>query len=222
MEFAQYEGVVLPRMTQKNLESGRIYTVDEGEHAGKSYPSITRVLGAAPKPHLEAWKERVGAEEAGLIKQRAANRGERLHKLSELYLANKALPSVSLSVVELWRNLHTWLDEHVTCVYLQEANIYSDLLGVAGRFDLLADVDGVLSIVDFKQSDKPKRESWITDYYLQGTFYSLALYERTGLRAKRIIFPITSPQGTAVFETSPLTHYKKLISRIEDFYATVA
>jgi genome maintenance exonuclease 1 len=44
----------------------------------------------------------------------------------------------------------------------------------AGQTDLVGVYQGRESIVDFKQSNKPKREEWIEDYYYQGVAYATA------------------------------------------------
>ena len=44
----------------------------------------------------------------------------------------------------------------------------------AGQTDLVGVYQGRESIIDFKQSNKPKREEWIEDYYYQGVAYATA------------------------------------------------
>lgn len=216
--FIHDGSIALPKLKQRNLPSGRVYEVVGSKAV---YPSITRVLAAKPKPALDAWRARVGHAEANKISARATAAGTSLHHLAEQHLKNGELPSVGPHVQELWRFVKPWLDEHVTRVYEQEADVFSERLGAAGRFDLLAEIDAKdLSIVDFKTSGKPKIEKWMQDYYLQGTFYSCALYELTGRRARRIIFPVISPEGLQVFETNPMAHLDELVERIDEFYAT--
>jgi hypothetical protein len=216
--FHHHAKLRLPRLEQRNLASGRVYAVMGTDLV---YPSITRVLGAKPKPYLAAWKERVGEAEAHRISTTAAGRGTKLHTLAEQYLGNDTLNPVEPHVMELWQHLRPWLDAHITGVYAQEVDLYSDHLMVAGRTDLIADVEGVPSVVDFKQANKPKKASQITDYYLQGTFYALALYERTGMICKQVVFPVSSPEGIQVFIVKPADHYDALVSRITEFYAAL-
>lgn len=224
MPFLQHPPLPLPTLKQQNAESGRVYLVEEGEHEGLALPSITRILGDAPKPWLKAWQQRVGLEEAQRITQQAASRGTALHSLAEYYIGNEedkfapALGSASLAVQELWSKLQPWLDAHITGVYAQECSLFSVQLGAAGRTDLIADVDDDLAIVDFKNSRRPKSESGVQDYYLQGTFYACALFEMTGLRAKRIIFPVVSPDRLQIFETTIQQNFDRLRERIAAFY----
>lgn len=214
----------LPTLTQHNAATGRVYRVEDGPHAGEEYPSITRMLGSAPKPWLKKWQERVGIEEARRISQQATSRGTALHTLSEHYLDNNtekydaAYERAEIPVRELWSKLRPWLHTHVTRIYGLEASLYSHQLKVAGRTDMIAEVDGVLSIVDFKNSRRPKSEGQVQDYYLQGTFYACALFEMTGRKVDRIIFPVVSPERLQIFETKAGANFDRLRIRIAEFY----
>lgn len=216
--FHHYPPLSLPTLEQMNLKTGRVYHVLNGADSGVHYPSITRVLGAKPKPQLEAWKRRVGPQEAQRVSQAASGRGKKLHALVEEYVGNHPIGTIEPHVNELWQHLSPWLDAHITGVYGQECDLYSRKLAVAGRTDMIATVDGALAIVDFKQANRPKRPEYVGDYYLQGTFYSLALYELTGMQAKHIVIPVASPEGLQVFVTQPKLHYQELFKRIKDFY----
>lgn len=221
--FPHDASIVLPKLTQKNLESGRVYLVEDGAHKGAAYPSITRVLGAKPKPQLIAWRKRVGPAKAAAISKRATTQGTGFHTLAERFLNNetdlgKPLPNV----MELWQYTRPWLQKNITCVYRQEADVFSHKLAVAGRFDLLADVCGELAVVDFKTSTKEKKEEWVEDYLLQGTFYSLSVYELTQRKVKRIVILVAHPDGLQVFETKPMVHFDKLYYRINEYYEKYA
>jgi genome maintenance exonuclease 1 len=211
--------LTFPRLRQVNLSTGRCYVAEEGENKGLVLPSITRILGKKEKPQLEAWKARLGPQEAARQSAIATVQGSALHKLMECHLNNQGLPRFGPNVGELWQHLHRWLDDHITAVYAQEQDVASFLLGGAGRLDLLAEVDGDIAIVDAKTSKRPKRDEWIEDYFIQGTFYAMAVFEATGQQVKRIVVPISNPEtGIQIFETTPKKHYRELMVRIEDFY----
>ncbi len=216
------EAFNFPTLKQVNLPTGRVYKVETGEFIGSVYPSITRVLGKKEKPALEAWKERVGPDEAARVSARATIQGSAVHKLAECHLNNEGLPKYMPHVAELWGYLRPWLDTHVQVVYAQEQDIFSDKLGVAGRMDILALIDDIVSIADVKTSTRPKIDEYVQDYYLQGTFYAVAIYERTGILPKRIVLPIVSPQGIQVFESTPMKHFDELVSRVTEFYESYA
>lgn len=221
MKFPIDDTVLWPTLTQSNSSRGRVYIVEDGPHKGNVFPSITRALGSKPKPFLEEWRKRVGREEAAKITRRAAVRGSAVHKLTECYLASEPMPTYGPHIMEVWTHLRPWFDKHITKVYAQERDVYSTRLMVAGRLDLLAELDSTtIAVVDIKTTDKPKREEWIGDYYLQGSFYAFALFELTGMRAKKIVFPIASAEGIQVFETVPMKHLDELRERIDYFYTT--
>ena len=58
-------------------DTGRVYHTPSG-----SYPSITTVLKIINEEAIEAWKKRVGLEEANRVGNRAARRGTLVHEIS--------------------------------------------------------------------------------------------------------------------------------------------
>jgi hypothetical protein len=66
---------------QHNTSKGRFYETPHG-----LFPSVTTVLSSLPSPELDAWRERVGREQADLISKRATDRGSRLHAYCESIL----------------------------------------------------------------------------------------------------------------------------------------
>lgn len=146
--------------------------------------SVTTRLGQAmDKSGLEAWKKRVGEEEAAKISTQAGIRGTAVHDLAEKYLLND--PHYTRGAMPI--NVHTFsairkiLDERIGTIYALEAPLYSETLRTAGRTDCIAEFDGITSIVDFKTSKRPKKEEHILSYFLQATCYSLMAEELTDL-----------------------------------------
>jgi genome maintenance exonuclease 1 len=80
---------------------------------------------------------------------------------------------------------------------------------MAGRSDCIAEYEGVLSVIDFKGSTKPKRKEDIHSYFLQATAYAVMWEERTGEKIPQIVILISCDDGTTqVFVEQP-KHYKK-------------
>ncbi len=162
----------------------RFYVTPEGN----KYPSITTVIGANSKKQkvLRKWRARVGEEAAQKKTTRSSSRGTKVHKLFEDYLNNKDLnykdPLSKYMFVRSKDTLH-----RINNIYLQEAALYSDTLELAGRVDCIAEFDGVLSIIDFKTSDKYKKEEYLYDYYVQECAYALCLQERYGIQVKQLV-----------------------------------
>ena len=169
-----------------DISSGRRYITPEG----KSYPSITTVLGSRGKEGLLAWRKRVGEAEADRISRIAAGNGSLVHGLCERYINNseevlsgKEMPVVKQSFLTIKKVLDRALGE----VYLQECALYSDHLAVAGRVDLVAKFEGKLSIIDFKTSSRVKSRTDIHNYFIQEAAYAIMVEERTGLPVNNLV-----------------------------------
>ena len=198
------------------------------EHDGKTdyYPSVTTILSNDPvkQKSLAAWRTRVGVEEANKISKRAAGRGEILHKICEDYLNNKEeYLSPRHDANAMFFDLKTKLDEKVEYVVSQEVALVSHTLRIAGRVDLIANWDGHLAVIDFKQSNRPKKIEWVGDYFKQISAYTAMVYEMTDTLIQHGVIMIAvdgaSPQ---IFEFNPWDHIKDLcadIYRYEDSLA---
>ena len=167
----------------ETTDSGRTYSTPDG----KSYPSITTVLSILNEHIIQAWRDRVGEEEANRISGKASNRGTRVHSIVEKYLNNedttKALPHIRQSL----ENLKPVLDDNIGTIFGLEVPLYSNHLGVAGRCDCIAQYNGVPSIIDFKTSRYKKKKEKISNYFAQGAAYSIMWEERTGMVVPNIV-----------------------------------
>ena len=125
---------------------------------------------------------RVGHEEANRISHRASSRGTRVHEIVEKYINNEEnfKDGYTPDIISSFSDLKPILDNRIGRVFAQEAPLYSNHLGVAGRVDCIAEFDGRLSVIDFKTSMKPKRKDWITNYFMQESAYAIMWEERTG------------------------------------------
>jgi len=202
-----------PRVT---IDGKRYYRDEDRDVA---YPSVTTFLSSKPKPGLLEWRNRVGPEEAQRIMTRAANRGTKLHKLVEDYLQNQ-LNIDEIDFDDKFR-FHTYAKavDRVDNIRLMEAPLLSHVLQLAGTVDLVAEFDGVLSIIDHKTSSKPKKKEWITDYFLQATCYSIAIEEMYGIKITQLVVAVVvdddpTPQ---VFVEDRRNYYKELYQRIDEF-----
>src|SRR5210317_2609363 len=168
----------LPELECETLPTGRTYVTPEGN----KYPSITTVLGHFGKEAIQAWRKRVGEEEANKISTQAGTRGTAVHKLAEDYLNNEADWKKGAMPTNLFafNQIKPILDKNIDNIIMQEAFLYSDKLQCAGQVDCIAEYEGKLSIIDFKTSRKPKKEEWITNYFIQESVYAVAFEERTG------------------------------------------
>ena len=150
------------------------------------YPSITSVLSVLDGDWLQEWKDRVGEQEANRISKLSTNRGTNVHSLCEDYLNNVPLSCKMPDAREMFISIKPLLNR-INNIHFQEACLYSDRLKVAGTVDVIAEFDGVLSVIDFKTSKRIKTKDKLYNYFLQETFYALAYYELSGIAVKQIV-----------------------------------
>ena len=157
MEFKHLNIHSFKDLVATTTEKGRTYSVE-----GMSYPSVTTVIGHSKKKSIMEWRRRVGEDEANKISKRASTRGNKTHKLAELYLSNKDISKYKDDVMSM--GLFHLIKPHIDSInniHALEAPLYSKTLKLAGRVDCIAEYNGELAIIDFKTSTKNKREEWI-------------------------------------------------------------
>ena len=162
----------------RSMENGlRMYSVNQ-----EKLPSVTSILqktqSEEKKASLANWKARVGTVEANRIKQDASSRGTMLHTYLERYL----LGQLNLELLEEEDNkskkMADVIIEQGIKGKLSEIWGTESCLVYPGRYcgtcDAVGVYEGQETIIDFKQSNKPKKEEWIEEYLLQLGAYSLA------------------------------------------------
>jgi len=154
-------------------ESGsRVY-----DFSGSRLPSVTTVLSATKNQQfLKDWKAKVGHEEAERIKNISSRRGTAMHKFLESHIQGvgyddltelgQAAKPMAQKIIEV--GLTPVSEYYGSEVMLHYPGLY------AGSTDLVCMHNDMESIVDFKQSNRPKREEWIEDYFLQIAAYAMA------------------------------------------------
>lgn len=152
---------------------------------GTPVPSVTTILDATKdKTHLIEWRKRVGEEKAKQITTEAASRGTRMHKYLETYVETGEWPVPGSNPhAQHAHKMATVIKVHalddVKEVWGSEVSLYVPQL-YAGTTDLVGIYKETPSILDFKQTNKPKKGEWVEDYYLQMTAYALAHNEIHG------------------------------------------
>lgn len=156
---------------------------------GVSYPSVTTVLSILSEEHIQAWRARVGEEEANKISHRASTRGTAVHSIIEKYINNEEdfAEGFMPNILDNFMSVRPVLDDRIGSIYAQEVALYSDHLGLAGRVDCIGMFDGRLSVIDFKTSKKLKKKEWIEGYFIQETAYAIMWEERTGMPITQLV-----------------------------------
>jgi CRISPR/Cas system-associated exonuclease Cas4 (RecB family) len=188
----KHELVQLKELNTKSSDTGRFYETPEGQ----SYPSVTTITGLLSKASILAWRQRVGDSKADAITKAATTRGNKVHKMAEMYLRNEMASQINLfedpmpHIEDMFFQLTELLDNSIGIINAIEAPLYSDQLKVGGRVDVIAEWDGELAVIDFKTSSKPKKESWIDGYFMQSSAYALMFEELTGIKINKIVIAI--------------------------------
>ena len=191
---------------RQTVKGVRRYVTPEGN----VYPSITTILGNQPKPGLVEWRKRVGDIEANKIMREASTLGTAVHDLCEQYLYNYKLKTSNNEATGIFNRLRFLLGNIDNIIGL-EIPLYSDQLKVAGTADCIAEYNGMLSVIDFKTSKKPKKEGWIEDYYIQAFFYAIAFFERTGVIPEQVVILI------AVRDVFEVQVFKKSMDELDTY-----
>ena len=211
--FIELDESKLPKTKGKRIDGMRFYEVD-----GKAFPSITTVLGAIPKPGLEAWRKSVGEEAAKWEMNRAARRGSAVHTLVENYLKGESPSTRDVLPLGMFRLLKPYL-EQIDNIHCLEQIMYSKKLTIAGQVDCVAEYNGKLSVIDFKTANKERVDSWNENYYIQCTAYAHMYEELFGTPIDQIVILQAGEDGSAKsFIKNKADYEEKLGKAIKDFY----
>ena len=204
-------------------ENQRLYETPAGDRV----PSVTTILSATKDDSgLKEWRNRVGHAKATEITVTAGNRGTRLHKYIERYIEEGEWPEPGSNPYAKQANSMAKLIfdngmKNLTAIYGSEVKLYFPQI-YAGTTDLVADYLGNLSICDFKQSNKLKKEEWVLDYKLQIVSYAEAHNEVSGTNIREgHIFMSTQNLEYQQFDVWPDEYdfYKKQWwERCEQYY----
>lgn len=214
--FIHCPPMVLPDLKSETHSDGKRYYTSP---SGKRLPSVTTVVGAMKKQAIMEWRNRVGEVEANRISKLATGRGNRVHDLAERYLKNEKIDWVREmpDSVEMFRTLIPYLQRINNIHYIEQA-LWSEQIGMAGRVDLIAEWDGVLSVIDFKTSKKIKKAEDIQDYFAQCTAYSGMYEEHVGVPIDQIVIVMAvEDEKPLIFIEKTGDHINTLLEHIE-FY----
>jgi genome maintenance exonuclease 1 len=171
-------------LSRTTLEGKRHYCLPDGAKV----PSVTTILDRTKseesKQALANWKKRVGEQQAQQIVTEAANRGTRMHSYLESYILSddmKPLPANPYAHPSWFMAAEVILKglSNVDEFWGSEVPVYFSGL-YAGTTDCVGVWKGKPAIMDFKQTNKPKKREWIDDYFIQLAAYAEAHNETHG------------------------------------------
>ena len=214
-----------PTSTRALIDGKRHY--DVGVH--EKLPSVTTILSATQseekRQKLEEWRKRMGAQYADRGKDIAALRGTSMHTYLEGYIkgerhldltsigqeagimASKVIESGRGDLEEVWG----------TEVTLYYPGLY------AGATDVVGIYNGRESIIDFKQTNKPKQREWIGDYFTQLAAYAMAHNYVYGTKIQSGIILMCSKDGFfqkfEVLDQEFQGYMHTFLKKVDQYYA---
>ena len=198
----------------------RIYDV-----AGHRLPSVTTILSKTKnQKFLKEWKAKVGEKKAEEIKNLSSKRGTLMHKYLEHYVLGKGYEDLTDLGQATKKMAEKVIEVGLTPVseyFGSEVTLYYPGL-YAGATDLVCMHNDMETIVDFKQSNRPKKKEWIEDYYLQIAAYAMAHDYVHKSTIKKGVIMVCTPDlyyQEFVVEGAELTQYKhKFLKRLDMYH----
>lgn len=203
----------------------RVYQTPDG---GRT-PSVTTILGATKdQTHLIEWRKRVGEENAKQITKEAAGVGTAMHSNLERFVAGlERQPGNNLVHVQANKMADVIIENglsKVNEIWAMEQSLYFPSL-YSGTTDLVGVYDSEPAVMDYKQTNKPKKEEWIEDYYIQLVAYILAHNEVYGTYIRRgVVFMCSRDLQYQQFDLLPkdFNKYQDLwLNKVEEYYTKI-
>jgi genome maintenance exonuclease 1 len=202
----------------------RVYKTPDGE----SLPSVTTILSATKDmTHLNEWKNRVGHAKAQQITTEAAGVGTAMHANLERFIAGlQRQPGNNPVHVQANKMADVIIDNglsKVNEVWAMEQSLYFPGL-FSGTTDLVGVHNGEPAVMDYKQTNKPKKAEWVEDYYLQLMAYIMAHNEVYGTDIRKgVIFMCSRDFQYQEFTLEPKDFNKwqdAWLAKVEEYYTT--
>nr|NDG05662.1 hypothetical protein [Oxalobacteraceae bacterium] len=215
----RYQYQALPRVT---VDGKRFYATPDG----RKLPSVTTILDRTKsqesKQALAQWKQRVGAVRAQQITSEAANRGTRMHTYLERYIRDGVLPDRGTNPFS-WPShamAKTIVDQglkHVTEFWGIEVPLYFPDI-YAGTTDGAGLHLNEQCILDYKQTNRPKKREWIEDYFMQLCAYAEAHNQIHGTHIRKgVILMCVKPEIDAQNNMIVQPQYQEFVLQGEEF-----
>jgi len=213
-----------PKTVREVIEGKRHYNIDDKE----KLPSVTTILSATQSAEkreaLARWRESKGEEEATRIVDQAGARGTAMHKILEMFILKQGY----LDETEVGKQAHNMalrVIEQGLCnvpeYYGTECTLYYPGL-YAGQTDLVGIHKGQDAIIDFKQTNKPKKREWIEDYCLQLAAYAMAhnfIYKTQITKGVVMMCSKDNYYQEFVIEGKEFQKYKhQFLRRVDEYY----
>jgi genome maintenance exonuclease 1 len=213
-------------MDRSSVDGKRHYCLPDGSRV----PSVTTILDQT-KPEesrlaLANWRRRVGETKAREITTEAAGRGTRMHKWLENYVLTDSTgdPGTMPASQQSHLMAHTVISQglvHATEFWGSEVPLYYSGL-YAGTTDLVGSWKNQPAIMDFKQTNRPKKLEWISDYFIQLAAYAMAHNDMHGTSISTGVILMCSADNEYqefVIQGDEFEHWSnEWLKRVEQYY----
>ena len=206
--------------TRTTEQGSRTYDVQ-----GMKLPSVTTVFAnTKDQTYLRRWKEKVGDEEAERIKNYSSKRGTAMHKFLEKHIQGSGYEDLTEMGVQAKPMAQKIIEIGFTPIseyYGTEVTLYYPGL-YAGSTDLICMHNDMETIGDFKQSNRPKKEEWVEDYYMQIAAYAMAHDYVYGSKIRQGVIMMCTPDlyyQEFKIQDEELKRYKhEFLKRLDHYY----
>ena len=185
-----------PPCVRSTTDGIRTYNVGK-----EKLPSVTSILQATQsdekRASLARWQTRVGKDEATRVKEQAASRGSNMHLHLEKHILGQGYMDLTEEGKTAQSMAQTVIDKglgDLQEIWGSEVTLWYPGL-YAGATDVVGVYDYEDSIIDFKQSNKPKKKEWIEDYLMQGAAYAMAHNQVYGTEISQCVILMCTPDN---------------------------
>lgn|SRR5574337_1200826 len=207
-----HEQVKRPFIEMIDDPRGHFYKTE----SGAIFPSITTMIKTFTKDGIDIWRNKVGWENADRISKESTDVGTTLHSLIEQFLNNEE-PKLNDEQLLIQYAVPPWVLfdvvkpalADINNIHATEMKLFSDEMGLAGTVDCVAEYEGVLSIIDFKNSRKKKTKSRVKNYAIQTAAYSQMWRECIGDDIKQGVVIIANWDFTTSIFKFKIDEYMK-------------
>ena len=151
----------------------RLYLTPDGE----ALPSVTTVLSKTKdKTFLKKRRQKVGEKKAEQIIRDSAQIGTALHLYIERFVNGdkyKDLTEIGAQAEKMAQKIIDESFKDITEIWGSEVHLYYPGR-YAGTTDMIGVYKGRPTIIDFKQTNRPKKREWVQDYLMQISAYAVA------------------------------------------------
>ena len=215
-----------PKSMRSLIDGKRHYDIGNDK-----LPSVTTILSATQsdekKKSLADWRARMGAQSADRIRDVSAMRGTAMHRYLEAYIdgtGHKDLTSIGKEAEPMAKKIIESGLGDLEEVWGQEVTLYYPGL-YAGATDIVGIYEGQPAIIDFKQTNKPKKREWISDYFAQLGAYCMAHNYVYGTKIQSGVILMCSKdllfQKFEVAGNEFVRHQHDFLRKIDQYYKNV-